>query len=269
MMSSVHLVFTPSAAGELRKALAEAGRTDRVICPFDDLSFGPINPPDPQMRRKWVADVLGYSGWEEVIGDTEPFWRESLSAREPKVAWVSRRTAQEYTGFLEWLWRLGDTPFEVVDLTDVKIAGRDRNGNATQPALAASIALLHSYQILDNGLLDRAETLPTAAREQCLELWRRLRVENAPLRVINEAGLASAPISYFDSLLLSYATRDWKKAAMVVGKTLGTFWDDALFQTGDIVLASRVAALVADGVLEARGDPFDLRHSEVRLAAGA
>jgi hypothetical protein len=28
----------------------------------------------------------------------------------------------EYAGFLDWLWRLGDAPCEVVDLTDVTVS---------------------------------------------------------------------------------------------------------------------------------------------------
>jgi hypothetical protein len=37
------------------------------------------------------------------------------------------------------------------------------------------------------------------------------------------------------------------------------------FQAGDGILAARVAALVELGVLEARGNPMDIRQSEVRL----
>jgi hypothetical protein len=41
----LHFVFTPSGAGCLSQALRTAGRDDQVISFFDDLSFGPINPP--------------------------------------------------------------------------------------------------------------------------------------------------------------------------------------------------------------------------------
>src|SRR5216684_789515 len=80
IMPSLHVVFGPSAAVDLRRALAEIGRADRVVCPFDSYSFGPINPPDGDARRRWVEDELGYEDWEVVIGQTDEFWRESLSA---------------------------------------------------------------------------------------------------------------------------------------------------------------------------------------------
>src|SRR3954466_11039691 len=104
----LHIVFTPSGAGSLRQALASAGRDEQVISFFDDLSFGPIDPPDLPLRSKWVEEALGWTGWHDIAPKTEAFWREALSPGRRKVAWLSRRSAMEYTGFLEWLWRLGD-----------------------------------------------------------------------------------------------------------------------------------------------------------------
>jgi hypothetical protein len=46
----LHFVFTASGAGCLVQALRKAGRNDQVITSADDLSFGPINPPDSSSR---------------------------------------------------------------------------------------------------------------------------------------------------------------------------------------------------------------------------
>jgi len=263
----LHVVFTPAAAGDLRKALGEAGRAGRVVCAFEDFSFGPINPPDASARQRWVEDELGYTGWDDVIAQTDAFWRESLSAHDRKLAWFSRRSAQEYAGFLEWLWRLGDSPCEIVDLTDVTVL--DQNDKPAAPHLAVSLALLHSHQILKSHLLDRAAPLTPSARDRARELWHRLRIENAPLRVLATGSLASAPISHFDQLLLSFATPDWQKVAMIVGKALASFCTDWLIQTGDLVMAARIRALAHAGLLESQGDLSDLHQSRVRLAAGS
>ena len=56
---------------------------------------------------------------------------------------------------------------------------------------------------------------------------------------------------------------------MVVAKALAIFSDNSLLQTGDLVLAARVRALFAAGLLEAQGNLFNLRRSEVRLPASA
>ena len=97
---TLHIVFNPSAAAELQHgALQQADRDERVVSLFDCLSFGPINPPDPDLRRKWVEEELGYSGWEAVVGETTSFWPEALSTSYRRIAWLSRRSAREYAGF--------------------------------------------------------------------------------------------------------------------------------------------------------------------------
>src|ERR1700682_4412852 len=86
---SLHVVFGPSAAVDLRRALAEIGRADRVVRPFDSYSFGPIIPPDADTRRRWVEDELGYDDWEVVIGQTDEFWRGRLSVLVRGAGWCS------------------------------------------------------------------------------------------------------------------------------------------------------------------------------------
>jgi hypothetical protein len=62
--------------------------------------------------------------------------------------------------------------------------------------------------------------LDAAARSHCHSLWRQLRAENAPLRVVDADGLRSAPITFFDQQLLSFAKASWQKPARIIGYTL-------------------------------------------------
>jgi len=59
--STVHIVFSDGAAGLLRRALRDAGRSEHVLAFPDNLSFGPINPPDVQLRLEWMNEHLGAS----------------------------------------------------------------------------------------------------------------------------------------------------------------------------------------------------------------
>jgi hypothetical protein len=188
---TLHIVFNSSAAAGLRDALRQAGRDDRVVSLSDCLSFGPINPPDPELRGRWVEDELGYTGWEEVVGEALSFWPEALSTDGRRIAWLSRRSAQEYAGFLEWLWRLGHEPIEIVDLTDVVVT----HGTGAERHLAISLAMLPSHKILENKLLDRPEALTAVLRARYRELWGRLKTENAPLRVFSKGEFVSAPLT--------------------------------------------------------------------------
>jgi uncharacterized protein DUF3658/uncharacterized protein DUF1835 len=264
--STLHIVFNPSGAAGLREALRQAGRDDRVAGFMDDLSFGPIAPPDAETRCRWVEHELGYE-WEDVCAKSASFWEEALSPGDCKVAWLSRRSTLEYTGFLEWLWRLGDQPFGLVDLSDATVVGRAIDGSPVSRR-AFSVGLLHPHEIVDSGLPDSAQEVTPDARRRYRDLWARLRAENAALRVLGPDGLVSAPITHFDALLLSHARAQWQKAAMVIARALTDFSDASLRQTDDLVLAARLRALAEAGHLESEGDLSNIRHSEVRLPVG-
>jgi Protein of unknown function/Domain of unknown function (DUF1835) len=262
----LHVVFTPSGASLLQRALEEAGCDDRVVCLFDCLSFGPINPPDMSSRSKWVESELGGTDWDSVGLDTETFWHEALSPGCEKVAWFTRRSAMEYAGFLEWLWRAGDTPCEVVDLSDVRICRRNKDGSLRSPTLAIALGMLDPGTIRCHKLRELAEPLQAITRERYRSLWQRLRSENAPLRVIEGGELVSAPISFFDAQLMSYVTNDWQKVAKIIGKALVAENDDEAIQVGDKVLAARVDAMARSGRLEIQGkSALEMHNSLVRL----
>jgi hypothetical protein len=262
--TTLHFVFSPSGAASLAEALENAGRDDRVVTFFDDLSFGPIDPAHSILRTNWVEKELGRTGWDEMTTESERAWQQALTVGSRKVAWLTRRSAMEYAGFLEWLWRLGDTPCEVVDLSEVEIPCRPEQ-RPRPPRLAMSLGMLHSDTICDQKLWDLAAPIPMTERRRYHDLWQQLRSENAPLRVCDGDKLASAPISYFDSILMSYVTDNWQKVARVVGPAMAAQMDDWIVQSGDMFLAARINALAKSGRLEIRGkSALEILHSEVR-----
>ena len=126
--------------------------------------------------------------------------------------------------------------------------------------------MLHSDIICRDRLWELAEPVQQTIRERYRDLWQQLRSENAPLRVIDGDELVSAPISFFDSLLISYVTDNWQKVAMVVGKALVSPMDDCIIGPGDLFLVARVNSLVENDRLEIRGkSALEMHASEVRL----
>jgi hypothetical protein len=260
----LHFVFTPSGAGCLLQALKKAGRDDPVIIEYDNLSFGPIDPGDAASRAEWVANELGETDWNRGPATPGRALYETQFPDNRKVAWLTRRSAMEYAGFLDWLWRLGDAPCEVVDLTDLTVY--PQHGPPRPPRLVMSLGMLHHDKINDDRLWDLARPLQPGERQGYLDLWQRLRSENAPLRVIEDGRLVSAPISFFDEVLMSLVTEHWRKARRVVGEALVSEMYQDTIQTGDLLLSARLNALVKDGRVEIRGGPaFEMRSSEVRL----
>src|SRR5580692_10489126 len=104
--SVLHVVFSETVAESLRPALRAAGRDDRIIHLADDLSFGPINPPDPAARRNWIRRelALGIDEADWPVRPNDDFWEAALAGTVRRVAWVSKRTAHEYAGFFEFVW---------------------------------------------------------------------------------------------------------------------------------------------------------------------
>jgi hypothetical protein len=181
----LHITFSMSAAADLRRALAHEGRDERVVALGDCLSFGPINPSDPQLRARWVETELGYTGWDEIGKEAEEFWRAALADEQNRVVWTSRRSTQEFSGFLEFVWRNGDKSFDVIDLSDVAIAPARPSGGHKAASVVGTLALILSEEIVANQLWTRTER--SSANQD----------ENAALRVLDdELNLVSAAISH-------------------------------------------------------------------------
>jgi hypothetical protein len=131
-----------------------------------------------------------------------------------------------------------------------------------------SLGMLHHDKICGDRLWDLAKPLQPSERQGYLDLWQQLRSENAPLRVIDSGRLVSAPISFFDEMLMSLVTEHWRKAIRVIGEALVSEMYEGDLQAGDLLLSARLDALAKDGRLEFRGGSArDMHMSEVRLPA--
>ncbi|MDX8434450.1 DUF3658 domain-containing protein [Mesorhizobium abyssinicae] len=262
----VHVVFNTSAAGSLRWSLAHMGLNATVIGLPDDLSFGPIDPPAADIRARWMEDILGFERQPDLEQETDLFWSRATGRDIAPVVWVCRQSAMEFAGFLEFVSRIGDHPFRVVDITEVEFTRRS-DGSESTTWRAGSFGQVPSDSIIRARLLERQTTLTGRELQVYRDLWKRLRAENAAFRVAADLGLHSEPIRYFDKAVTSHVTDDWEKCSLVVAKILVALWDDGL-HCGDLVLWSRVRALADEGVFEMKGDGVRMRNSSVRLASG-
>jgi hypothetical protein len=267
--SALHVVFSDAGAVDLRQALVSLGRDDRVAIYPDDLSFGPIAPPDSNGRAQWAMREFGGDDWNELVPMIERFWAEVLSCEGRQIVWWSRREVRGYLGFLDYLRRVGDRACDVIDLTDVMITRRDEHGTVGPKHRAICLGLLRTRDIIDNDLLALATPLTDDARSAYRAEWQRLQQENAPLRIVSpDLTLASVPITYFDAVLLKHVQPRFLKSARIIGEVLGEYWDVDIFNLGDYFLASRLRALDRAGKIESQGNLHRIRYSEVRLPGG-
>jgi hypothetical protein len=258
----LHITFGMYSDSPLREALKQAGRRDRVVRLWDDLSLGPIDAPEPVARWAWAKEEFGlYPHHRHMFAEKNNAWNAALSIPGRRIAWVARRMAHEYCGFLEWLSRLGDAPCEIVDLRDVTFDWHMRDGTI-QRAEVPSVGHIDPEHIRDNAFWDLARPLSPPECQEYLALWDKLRAENAPLRVLNGDALVSAPISYYDELVLADTVESFRKVARIVGSAMG--WGLRAPKANLYVFHARVNKLVQAGVLEAKGNTAWIRYSEVR-----
>lgn len=264
--SMLHIVFGDAGADDLREALARLGRDDQVVEFPDDLGFGPIAPPDPPVRAQWMAENLDENGWRETVPFVEKFWADVLLPSSKHIVWFSRRVTRDYAGFLEYLWRVGDRPCEVIDLTETRIVPRCDDGRVYQERRAVCVGLLNARAFIDHDLLSRAAPLSDDARAVYRTQWEKLRQENASLRIVTpDLALASVPLTYFDAELLKTIQPRFLKSARIIGEVMSRSCDADIYDVGDFFLSRRLLALAKAGLIEAAGDLRRIRHSEVRL----
>lgn len=275
----LHITFTASGAGCLRRALRKTGVRQRVMAYPDDLSFGSIDRPDSDDRLVWMESNLRppdarlsvtaklrpmppfIGGFASLAEETREFWSVALAA-DTCTAWMTRRVPSEYCGFLAWVERAGDKAYNVVDVTDAR-SSADRR-------MIFSIAQVDPEHVDYEGLLASAAPLEHQAREEYLRLWRALRSENAALRVLVDGKLVSASITFFDDLLLSCVGREWERATRVAGKASAATWDKRARQGSTEIMMARLFSLLEARRVESKGDLNDWwRSAEVRLSADA
>jgi len=262
----VHVAFG-SAHGSLRKAIAKAGWPEEVAHTHDLFSIGPIaagsvTAAEMARRAQAINEILGSDEWEITVADNAPLLAASLTEDVRPVVWFSRRDTASYAGFLWWLSHRGDGPCDIVDLTETILPARKVRGEIAPAQLAISPAVVPSVELI--RLRQEARPLLPEERLRYQHMWLRLAQQNAPLRVIEGDELVSAPITYFDDLLLSWTTHQWRKMFRIFLETYCGFKKQGLYQASDLLLHARLRALVERGALDVVGDPWRMEYCEVR-----
>jgi hypothetical protein len=193
-----------------------------------------------------------------VEAELAEFRRRVEATEDRMVVWFGRRAAGELAFFTAWTDRLGDRPYEIVDVTgrQFPIVTDDGSGRLSPPAQAVGLVQLARLR----SLLGTGRPTTPEEREETARHWQRLRGENAPFRIVTDRGLESAPVDIFDRLILEQATAEWQVEARLIGNTMGHNMEPYI-HTGDLMLKTRVVALVDAG--KAAGRWRSLGHARL------
>jgi len=258
-MKTLHIAPGDSAGGSLIRAIRDAGRDDEVLPFRDDLSCGPIDSDDPSARTSWWSQF--YDEPELLEDSLRSFWSRATGFEGRLVLWFGRHSARELAFSLAWADRIGERPYEIVDVSGLRLPIRHREGGPVLGRPAQAVSIVPSIGL--RSLLGTERSITAQGQEESASEWRRLRSENAPFRIVTEAGLVSTSIDYFDPWLLAHATSDWQRIARVVGDAFGHN-SEPYVQVYDLMLLARVVALVKEGKLLADGDPGDMLSCHIR-----
>jgi hypothetical protein len=251
-VKTLHIAPGDSSGGSLLQAIRDSGRDEQVLRFRDDLSCGPIDPYEPEVRAAWWG---AYYDALEVEAAHREFWDRVATTDDRLVVWFSQHSAQELGFFLAWTDQLGERTYDIIDVTGRRLPFKGRDGSVALSRPVRSVSLGSSYSL--QSLLGKEQPVTAQERDKNSRHWRRLRGENAPFRIVTEMGLASTSIDHFDPWLLEQATSDWQSVNRVVADAMG-FNSEPFFQVHDVMLHARVVALVDEGRLLADGDPWDI-----------
>ncbi|MGV1758949.1 DUF3658 domain-containing protein [Rhizobium sp. A22-96] len=256
-MKTLHVAPGFSAAGSLREALRLAGREDDVLPFGDDLTCGPINS-DAAARAAWWHPF-----YEDAKGEHfQSFWRRIDETDDRLVVWFGRHCAQELAFRLAFAFYMSGRAYDVIDVTDLHLPSRPRDDATPTTYSPQAVSLIRAETLAT--ILDKAQPVVPEHDLASQNEWKRLMDENAPFRIVTPTGLVSAPLDYFDRVLLEHASPEWQKMARIVGDTMGLTCDP-YYQVGDVMLQARLIALVDEGKLLAEGDPWNMQACRIRL----
>lgn len=265
----VHVAWGVSRADSVREALRLQGCEERVIALSGALSVGPIASLDPEPRRVWFeantrSDEEPCGSMGDTMGDPETPWRKATFAGVHPVYWVCLTDAAEHACFLEFAFRMAGRPFDIVDATEFDVSGVSR----VSPVW--SLGQLRPAEIVASGLGGRRRPLTRAESAAAAADWTRLRRENAPIRIVQNGRLVSAPLTHFDSVLTEKASPDREMLTKLIARVLHHLDTDSA-QPGQgcsyELLFARILALGQAGALEVTGAGPGMRGYEVRKFA--
>ncbi len=211
-----------SASGTIRRVLYKRARSEAVFTFCDDLSIGPIADVYGSERKAWyvkhfAADMLDI---DQLWKDQIKFWSETILTQGSLMVWLTRRSAAEYSGFLELLSRLPErSKICLADFTERKF----NRGNANVEETCISIGYLNE-ESMDSGFQTQS-IISTQDWLPHVQMRENLKHENAPLRIAENDKLFSKPEDYFDGFLFQHLSPNWQKRYRVAGEAVVSTWD--------------------------------------------
>jgi len=130
-----HLAFGMSDAAALRRALVARDPEVRVVPLPNDMALGPINPPSPALRRGWYKQ-LRLDEEAELVDWWEASWEKATALSSTLYIWFCRTNANHNASLHEFIWRRGNRPVRLIDVSGQNVLYGDRSYPITTITIA-------------------------------------------------------------------------------------------------------------------------------------
>lgn len=214
--------------------------------------FGDENCPRQQLLQQWLtADPWGEL--EQMEATATKFWQDCLVDLEKLKARAAAGDAIRIWAddlpssacgllFAADILQHFNTPVTLVPLPKEYTMGDDA---VVQPIGWGDITPeLYGVFAKDAVPVSASQLKEMAAR------WQQLVRENAPLRVVENGHVISAPIDYYDAAILEECPPEGCRVCELIGKVLGR----RRLGISDWLVAQRIRALLASGVFTMQKD---------------
>lgn len=266
MSKFVHITFGDSAAGTL-KYFFKTNKNEfngEIINFREDYSIGPIYEIDTEIglkkRIEYFEKIFKKIPEDEYYEDIEKefiYTYKNIKDIDPDskvVIWYGENT-NDQVGLRCLSSLLKNKELYEVNVSDSYV--KSYNGNKYRPICLAECAPEEiSHLIL---------TMKKLEKEKCNSLindWEVLRESKENLRILKDNKIIGVDESYYDNDILSNCTFNFKKAARIIGATMGK--SDQLI--GDTYIDYRVRALIESEQVEYRGKLETMRDFEIRVS---
>ncbi|WP_066506889.1 DUF1835 domain-containing protein [Abyssisolibacter fermentans] len=261
----VHIVFGDSAAGILKYYFENIQNEfmGEIISFRDIHSVGPIYEIDTETglrkRIEWLKNMVKVVSADDYFEYIEKEFIatyeniKNIDIDSKIVIWHEKNTDSQ-VGFRYLNKLLKNKELYEVNVSESYI--KDYNNNRYKPRSLAECA----PEEINRFIL----TMKKLEKEKCnclINDWEVLRTSKENLRILKDNKIIGVDENYYDHDILSNCTFNFRKAARIIGKTMGE--SDQL--VSDTYLDYRVRKLIKSGKVEYRGKLETYRDFEIKV----
>ncbi len=259
-----HIVFSDASKGVLGFYLRTNDTTfdGKILGIREDYSIGPIykigTKEGMKKRIDWLTEMLDKVALKEYFDsideDLYAVYDEIINIKEDTkvIVWHAQNTSDQI-GLRFVMKHLKSKDVHEVNVSKERI--EEENGNTFMPSSLGQCQP-KSVAIFANQL----EKVSDERRETLSKEWDKLKLSQDLLHVLVDDKIIGVKESYFDHDLLNNCTKSYKKAAQIVGETMGELGH----YIGDTYLDYRLRVLIDEEKIAYQGNLEMLREFEIR-----